>query len=153
MTDIRPLKVHEIHLCTPFGEQFHQELHLPGQFIPEHFVNTWLMLLSSCPSTILGLWQEDTLIGGLGGMIAPDLYDGRLYAQEFFWFIGKPHRHGTGALRLLRAFEQWARDHQATEIRMVHLVGSQEVSLEALYRKLGYATVEVCYRKPLGPKD
>lgn len=153
MIDIRPLKAHEIHRCVPFGEQFHQELQLPGQFIPQCFVDNWLLFLASYPAAILGLWQDEELTGGLGGMIAPDLYDGRLYAQEFFWFIGKAHRHGTGALRLLRAFEQWAHDHRATEIRMVHLVGAQETGLETLYQRLGYAKVEVCYRKPLAMKD
>lgn len=153
MTSIRPLKPHEIHLCVPFGEQFHQELQLAGQFLPQCFVDNWLLFLASYPSTILGLWQDEDLIGGLGGMIAPDLYDGRLYAQEFFWFIGQTHRRGTGALRLLRAFEQWAIDRQATELRMVHLVGAQETALETLYEKLGYAKVEVCYRKPLVMKD
>jgi len=149
MTEIRPLKPHEIHLCVPFGQAFHEELHLAGQFIPQCFVDNWLLFLASYPSVILGLWKDETLIGGLGGMVAPDLYDGRNYAQEFFWFIGKDHRSGTGALKLLRAFERWAVDQQAVEIRMVHLTGVQADDLDAFYRKLGYTQVEVCYRKPL----
>jgi hypothetical protein len=149
VVEIRPIKAHEIHLCVPFGEAFHAELHLAGEFIPECFVTNWLMFLASDHAVILGLWKDGALIGGLGGMLAPDLYDGRLYAQEFFWFIGKDHRSGTGALRLLRAFEQWATARHATELRMVHLVGEQADDLDAFYKKLGYATVEVGYRKPL----
>lgn len=149
MTEIRPLKPHEIHLCVPFGEAFHAELKLAGQFIPQCFVDNWLTFLASYPAVIFGLWKDGQLCGGLGGMIAPDLYDGRLYAQEFFWFIGKAHRSGTGALKLLRAFERWAIDRKAVELRMVHLVGEQAPDLEAFYRALGYAKVEVCYRKPL----
>ena len=34
MTTIRPLKPHEIHLCVPFGQAFHEELNLAGQFTP-----------------------------------------------------------------------------------------------------------------------
>ncbi len=153
MTTVRPLKVHELHDCVPFGQAFHEELRLAGSFVPQHFVDNWITFLASYPAVIFGLFKDDVLIGGLGGMIAPDLYDGRLYAQEFFWFIGKEHRVGSGALRLLRTFERWAIDRQATEIRMVHVVGTQADDLEAFYRSLGYAKVEVCYRKPLPKKD
>lgn len=153
MIAIRPLKIHEVHDCVPFGQAFHDELKLAGSFIPQCFVDNWITFLSTYPAVIFGLFNDGALIGGLGGMVAPDLYDARLYAQEFFWFIGKEHRSGSGALRLLRAFEQWAIEKQATELRMVHLVGDQANDLEAFYRSLGYVKVEVCYRKPIPKKD
>jgi len=149
MFDIRPLKPREIHLCVPFGQAFHEELNLPGKFVPEVFVDNWMTFLANYPSVILSLWKDGELAGGLGGLIAPDLYDARPYAQEFFWFIGKAYRGGTGAIRLLNAFEAWARERLVSEIRMVHMVSSQEDQLERLYTRLGYVKVEVCYRKQL----
>lgn len=147
--EIRPLKMHEVILCVPFGQKFHTELKLAGTFIPDVFVNNWLSFLSSYPSVILSLWHEEQLVGGLGGMITPDLNDLRPCAQEFFWFVDPAHRVGTGAIRLLKAFEAWATEKQAVEIRMVHMISPQDAQLERVYHKLGYTRVEICYRKSL----
>lgn len=149
---IVPLRAHELHLCVPFGHEFHSELNLPGEFIPDCFVNTWLGFLSSFPSVILGMWKEGALVGGIGGIVAPDLYDGRLYAQELFWFVGKAYRHGSGAIRLIKEFEQWALSKRAVEVRMSAFAGPESDHIRAVYEKLGYAKLEVGYYKVL-PKE
>lgn len=149
MTDIRPLTIEEIPLCIPFGRAFHAEMQLPGAFLPDTFVKNWTTFLAQFPAVILGLFKGDTLVGGISGMMTPDLFDARLTAQEFFWFMDEAHRSGTGAIRLLRAFEAWGREKGATEVRMVHMVGKNDAQLERIYRKLGYRTLEVCYIKPL----
>ena len=49
--------------------------------------------------------SDQDLIGGLGVLPVPDVYDGRVTATELFWYLAPEHRHGTGAMRLLKAFE------------------------------------------------
>jgi GNAT superfamily N-acetyltransferase len=122
---------------------------VPGSFIPEVFLRTWTALSTGTfPATTIGLWKSGLLAGGFGAMVSPDLFDGRLVAHEFFWFVDQEHRTGTGAIRLLKAFEDWAVQHGAVEGRMIHLVGKNDEQLNRIYTKLGYARLEVAYVKP-----
>lgn len=146
---IRPLTIEELPQCIPFGQAFHQEMQLPGRFLPEEFLKNWTFFLQHYTAVILTLWKDETLAGGLGGMVTPDLLDGRLLATEFFWFMDPAHRTGTGAIRLLHAYEAWAKEKGATEVRMVHLVGNHDDQLGRIYQKLGYGLIELNYRKPL----
>ena len=153
---IRPLAPWEIDLCIPSGYAFYREMGLSGTFVPAVFVQTWQTLFRTMPSDILSLWDDETLIGAFGVTLLPDLMDGRLTATEMFWYIDPAYRNGTGALRLLRAFEAWAEAHHAVECRLTHLLttGEQtgdptEVALARLYRRLGYVPLEVSWRKPM----
>ncbi len=145
---IRPLTIDEIPLCAPFGQKFHAEMGLPGAFIPDVFTGMWRFFLKEHTAVILSLWKDDVLTGGLGGMISPDPLDARLMATEFFWFMDPTHRNGTGGMRLLTAFEAWAKEKGAVEVRMVHLIGKHDVQLGRVYEKRGYHLIEMCYRKP-----
>lgn len=146
---VRPLTIAELSICVPFGEAFFAELELPGRFDAEHFTKTFAQFLTTLPSVIFGVWADGTPVGGLAGMIAPDLFDGRLTAQELFWYVAPAHRDGTGAVRLWRAFKSWSREQGATEIRMIHMVGAQADALNRLYERLGGTLLESCYRIPL----
>jgi len=156
MLRVRTLMLEELPLCLPFAQAFYTEMKLPGVFRSEVFLRTWSMFLSP-PYTgeILSLWKDGELIGGLGVLLAPDQNDGRLAANEFFWYIDPAHRGGTGALRLLKRFEQWAVERGAVECRLVHLLTGGEmesphsIKLATLYRTLGYRPVEVAWLKPL----
>lgn len=155
-TTIRCLAPWEIDLCIPCGHAFYREMGLIGAFVPAVFVQTWQTLFRTIPSDILSLWHDETLIGAFGVTLLPDLMDGRLTATEMFWYIDPAHRKGTGALRLLRAFEDWADEHHAVECRLTHLLtaGEQtgdptEVALARVYRRLGYAPTEVSWHKAL----
>ena len=153
--DIRPASLHELHLCVPFGEAFHKEMQLPGEFVGQIFVESWIAILATIPSAILLLFKDETLIGGIGGIVSPDLNDGRLRAQEFFWFVDKAHRGGSGAIRLVDAFEDWAASKGAVEVDMVHLLTvdtNEQPNFEKFYTHRGYDKLEVHFRKPLGRK-
>lgn len=152
--DLRPLTLEELPRCVPYATAFHEELRLPGQLIPEVFLKNWTTFLTQYPATILSLWKEETLIGGLGAMIVPDLSDGRLCATEMFIFIDKSHRGGSAFFRLLRAYKEWAIAHHAVEVRLSHMEhGEDHAEIDAqfdrLYRKLGYRPLERSYVLPL----
>jgi GNAT superfamily N-acetyltransferase len=152
--EIHSLSIHELHLCAPFGEAFHREMKLPGEFIGQKFVDSWISILSTIPSTILLLRHHHEVIGGLGGAITPDLNDGRLCAQELFWFVDPQHRGGSGSVRLVQAFEEWAVSKGAVEMRMVRLLtGGDTERLDGFYTKRGYGKLEMHYWKPLKKEE
>ena len=148
--DIQPASLHELHLCVPFGEAFHKEMQLPGEFIGQCFVDFWITLLATLPSVIFLLRKQGELIGGIGGAISPNPNDGRLCAQEQFWFVDKAYRGGSGAIRLVDAFEDWARSKDAVEVRVARMMtGADQPGIERFYDKRGYGMLEIHYRKPL----
>lgn len=150
---IRRLTVEEIPLCEPFGRAFIAEKHVPGTFSLETFTRNWEFFLTRYPAVLLGLWSGERLIGGIGGMIAPDLNTGDRIAQEFFWYVTPEARHGTWPLRLLKQFREWGKEQGATRFRMVHLLGPDEspstVKLARVYAKLGMRPIEVSYDAPM----
>ena len=147
---IRPLTIDELPLCVPFAQEFHEELKLPGKMIPEIFMKNWTTFLTTYPSVILSLWKEEVLLGGLGAMIVPDLFDGRLCGHEMFIFIRKSERGGSGFLRLLKAFRAWWIERGAVEGRLAHMEHAEtDEALDRLYRKLGYRPIERSYVESL----
>lgn len=151
--EIRPLTIEELPLCVTGAEEFHAEMQLHGTFQPASFIKNWTFLLEHCPAVIFGLWEEASLVGGFGAMLHPDINTSLLAANEFFWYVRKDHRGGTGALRLLKRYEAWAFEKGANVLRLVHLIGPEETTQEAklseLYGKMGYQPVEVAWQKIL----
>lgn len=147
---IRSLIRAELPLCVEHGQAFHAEFQLTGAFVPEVFLRNWNMFYERQIGTVLSLWADDSLVGGIGGLLTPDLFDDRLCATEIFWFVGKTHRRGSGAIRLLDAYEQWAFSSGAVECRLVYLNGGeQDARLHALYERRGYRIRETGWAKPL----
>lgn len=146
---IRPLDVDEIYLCVPFGYLFHEEKSVPGAFNPDVFMKNWTLFISSGNGVIFGLWKDETLIGGLGGYIFPDITTGESVANEFFWFVQKEDRRGSWPLRLRHEYQTWAKSLGAVRYRMVHLLEPNEtpstVRLAHVYRRLGMNPIEVVY--------
>jgi len=146
---IWPLTVEELPRAACYGQAFYAETGAHGTFRVDFFVEIWTALITSGAGVILGLYVEEELVGGLAAMVAPDMYDGRATATEFFWYTTPEHRQGTYPIRLIRAYEQWARDKGVapTDIRMASLAGENEEQLDRLYRKLGYRLLERHYEK------
>lgn len=146
---IRPLTVEELPLCVPFGQAFFEEFHLRGTFNPTHFLKTWEIFVEQLGASVLGLYRDETLIGGLGALISPDPFTGDRVATELFWYIGPQHRTGTGALRLLRAFEDWGHSRRVDELRIAHFMMKNNEQLQRLYESRGYILLEQGYQKRL----
>lgn len=87
--------------------------------------------------------------GGIGGLLLASWFEhpfgaGR-YGKETVWFI-TPSARGRGALRMLDAYEAWARDQNCNAIGMASLA-TNDVS--GLYARRGYAPVETHFLKEL----
>lgn len=147
---IRALTCEELPLCIDHGKAFHAEFHLDGQFIPEVFLRNWTHFYDRKIGVVLSLWDDHQLIGGLGGLLAPDLFDDRLCANEIFWFVSNPYRTGRGGIRLLDGYERWAFDNGAVEARLVYLNGGEhDEGIHRFYARRGYQIRETGWCKPL----
>lgn len=145
------LTVAQLHLCEPFARGFYAEKQLPGVFSMDVFLKNWTLFLTTYPATILTLWEGPELLGGLGAMITPDLFDGHMAATELFWYMKPDARHGLGAFKLVDAFEAWGNSKGATEFRIAHMLMPGEdpakVRLAPIYKRRKYRALEVSYIK------
>jgi hypothetical protein len=145
----RPLTIEELPLCLPFGKQFFNEFGLRGVFNPDHFLKTWSSFFWAVPSIVIGLYRNEELIGGMGAIVSPDMFTGDKVATELFWYIGAAHRNGTGALRILRDYEEWGMRQKVDELRISHFKMKNDEQLQRLYEHRGYVLLEQGYQKRL----
>ena len=125
----------DIPALTEMGRKFHAQSAMPFGFD------------SDAVSSLLGrMIESDTAIvvmtdrGAIGGILNPAYCDPSwVMAVELFWWA-----EGDG-LSLLKAFEEWAKEFGASEVRMTSLVGLPRA--DAILRRKGYAPTEISYQK------
>ena len=108
---------------------------------------TWLNLIETGVGKILGLLDEDDIIGGIGLINSPSLEDGALVVQEAFWFVDEKHRGG--GIKLFRAAEKYAKQIGAERLMMIHLETSMPEKLKKFYKAMNYKLAETTYIKEL----
>lgn len=142
---IRLLTIQELPMAAQLGPQFYAEGKLPGRFVPEIWARKWTELMELGMGFIFGMFDGPKLEGCFGAIVAEDLNDGELRANELFWFVNEDERgHG---LRLFNAYEAEAERRGAKWISMIHLNGLHPVGLSRLYERRGYRAVETAYYK------
>lgn len=145
--ELRSLTLEEVPLCLPHGPAFMHEMQVPWAFNPDSFLAHWQALYGVGKGEIFGVWQDSTVIAGLGAMEFIETHCGMKMAIESFWFTSSSARGTTAALRLLNRFESWASERGCVETWLAHLVGPRAEQLDRIYRKRGYGPIETIYRK------
>jgi GNAT superfamily N-acetyltransferase len=139
---IREAAIADLPAMEPAAQAFYassKELH---HFRIERFVNVWTNLIHAGSGVIFLAEADGKIEGAIGGVIHEDLYGGQeLIAEEFFWFI-QPGSRGDG-IRLYRRFKDWAIQHGAAELQMVHLSDSMPDKLARFYKHEGYSLIEM----------
>lgn len=87
--------------------------------------------------------EEEQIVGVMVGMLThPWLSPSTIVATEMAWWVNENHRGGRTAFRLLKAFEDWAKENRAAVVAMSDLVIKGEAPLGTMLQRLGYTTVE-----------
>lgn len=146
--EVRALAPDEVHKLGHCAEKFYaSSKHLDG-FDLEQFSGFWAALIMRGDGVIFALCDGDEMRGALGGITHQDPYHrDKIIAQEFYWFVLKESR-GSG-VRLYRAFEKWARERGAHQLRMGYLVDLMPNKVKTFYEFVGLHPVEVVYSKDL----
>lgn len=130
------------------GAEFYREANLPGEVIPEVFARTWGILIDQ---GIGQMWKQvlgGRIAGAIGGILAPDLNDGKLIATETFWYVFRDFRGGLSGGKLYYTFENWAKQGGAKRITMGKLEGIAD-HVGGFYERLGYTPRETTYMKEI----
>lgn len=144
---LRKAEISDLPRLAGCAEAFYSASQFLKRFDIQKFTDLWTALINNGTGVIFLLEHEGEITGTIGGMIYPEPYSGELVASEFFWFVHEANRGG--GIRLYKAFEQWARDNDCSQIMMVHLCDSMPDKLERVYKHFGYQAAEVRYVKEL----
>lgn len=81
------------------------------------------------------------IVGGFAGAITEQWFSDDLIAFDYSLFIEPSKRQGLTALKLVLAFQEWAKAKGAKEIRMGITTGMNVDGTSRLYRHLGFEYV------------
>ena len=132
---IRPATIEDIPTLLDFGVKFHAASQMPMRFDRDAMENVFNGMIENGAAALL---VSET--GVIGGMLSPAYCDPAwVIAVELFWWA---ERDG---LALLHAFEAWAKDAGAHEVRMTSLAALPRA--DAILKRKGYAPTEISYQK------
>ena len=95
--------------------------------------------------------RDEAIAGFLAGALASIWFaPATLAATEFAWWVEPEHRQSAAGLKLLRAFEAWAREQGAALTVFSDLVLDGETPAGDLFACLGYVVVERSHVKRIG---
>ena len=142
---IRPFKDTDRAAVLALLRAFHGEARMP--FEPDVAYGLALIEAHRRPGALcLVLAVDGTARGILMAQAIAHPFGDWLVAKETIWFVDPDHR-GRGALKMLDAYEAWARETGCRAIGMASLAGQKNT--DALYLRRGYAPAETHYLKEL----
>lgn len=90
------------------------------------------------PGCALVATVDETIVGMLGGILVEHFFGRDTYAADLVVYVYPAHRGGTTVVRLVKAFEDWARSKGALECCVGVSTEIASTRVSALYRALGY---------------
>jgi hypothetical protein len=104
-----------------------------------HFIAHAKVFVSDTDGTVSGL---------LVAVLSPAWYAPRhTIATELAWWVAPEHRKGTAAIRLIQAFEQWAKDSGASMVGMSNLEVGDGGVVSSMLARMNYQVSEKTHVK------
>jgi len=132
---VKRATVADIPHLMPFARAFHAQAAIGPDFDPATVQGFLAGMIGGENSAVMM-----TDHGAIGGVLVPAYCDPTWkIAVELFWWAEK------GGLALLAAFEKWAADMGANEVRMTSLASLPRA--DRVLRLKGYQPAEISYQK------
>mgnify|MGYP001163923650 FL=1 len=93
--------------------------------------------------------DNDILFGMYLGCIEQHFFGNDIYARDYLWFVEPTKRGGMAAVKLVKKFEEWAKERGATELRPGISTGIYMDKTKGLYERLGYEHVGYLFKKQI----
>ena len=146
-TEIRTATPDDVFDILILAKEFSKEAPKSHKWDKE---KTELFLLSAFQNDNMEIFVIDAdgeIEGALVGLISELYMSHTVQATELAWFVSKDYRGKPSSIRLIKAFEKWAKDRGANQVGMGDIEGIS--NLENLYNRLGYEKSETVYLKEL----
>jgi GNAT superfamily N-acetyltransferase len=111
--------------------------------------------IQSCiddPAGFCGLVAEEDhrLVGLFAGSLIEYFFCNDVVASDIVLYVDPEHRQGLAALRLVRAFSEWAAKRGAREVCLSVSTNVKPDQTGAFYERLGFVRVGGVYKQRLG---
>lgn len=149
---VRPAEPDDLPALMRMTEQFHAAspcaTYIP--FCPASMAGT-LHHLAVGDDCCLLVGEIDAEVQGVIAGVASPHYVNAAHktTHELFWWVDPAARHTRMGLRLLQAFEDWARSVGAGTLFMASTATLEPEKLARFYQRKGYGAVDVNYAKNL----
>ena len=91
----------------------------------------------------------DDIVGFSGVIVYENRLTDNKIANEHYWYVSPGYRKGKNPIRLIRAVEKWAKDHECSHIIMnaSNLASDKHDRIVRIYERLGYSLFETSLMK------
>lgn len=143
---IRPATHDDIDRLVILGEEMHVESRFARLPLDVDKVRALFAHLIESPDGLLIVAEKDgEVIGGFAGYVAEHYFARTKVASDFGLFISKQERGGMNAVRLLKAYARWAKEHGAVMIQAGITTGVHVEATSLMYKKIGFRQVGVLF--------
>ena len=148
---IRPPVVEDIEALVEMGLRMHSEG--AYAFLPYERDKVSRLVRSYVDDSVTqcGLVAEvdRTLVGMLGGYLTEYFFCSEVVACDMVLFVDQPYRRGQAAVRLVRAFRDWALGRGARELCLAISTNVNVEDTGRFYERLGFTRVGGIYKQRL----
>lgn len=110
-------------------------------------------LVASGTGVVFVAERDGKVIGGFAGGIVEWWFSRDRLAFDLSLFVHPKHRHGLIAMKLIKAFEAWAKDKGAIEVRLGITTNIGVAGTARLYKSMGFENAGVTFGKGLDDGD
>jgi len=90
---------------------------------------------------MLAYTDEGEPVGMIAGSISPYFFSQGSLASDFVWFVKPEFRGSRTAIKLLKMFQSWSKDHGATELYMGVTTNVSAGRTGDMLQRMGFAHV------------
>lgn len=143
---IRQATKADIPEVARIGRQFADYYPYKAQYDEERVADSLSAIINM--GVILVMIKEEAIIGFIMGVLVPLWYaPTTITAQELAWWMDPEHRKGMAGLKLLTAFEEWAKASGANLIMISDLLIEGEYPIGKILTLKGYQHTERLHMK------
>lgn len=143
LTDLDAIK----RMCRAF---FSESIYKDKEYDEDKIHETILELLLDPVNRlyVLGI-HEGRPVAQLAATVTPILFNKSRVATEVLWWVDGDHRRSGLGIKLIEAFEYWAKNIAKTDyMQLCSLNGDMADPVGKYYEKIGFKLIEKAYLKP-----
>jgi GNAT superfamily N-acetyltransferase len=106
---------------------------------PDQYIRQWNIFIQTGIGKLWCLDKDGIIIGGIGGIVVPDILTGKSMMVELFWYVTPEHRNR--GILLFNTMEEYV-DIHSLKWAMIHMERSMPDKLKLFYTKRGFRLLE-----------
>lgn len=142
---LRRANQEDIYELMSFSQEFYNNSHLAKYFKFNHRKTGALIeeAIDREDFLVLVMEEGEEIIGGLMAFVSPCFFSDGKQTVCLAWYLKPKHRGLKKSLALVKEYENWAEEQEATLINLINV----NMSAPKAFTKLGYEMNEVTFTK------